>query len=37
LREVIISITGDRDMLPDPGTYADCLQSSFEDLALATS
>jgi WS/DGAT C-terminal domain len=36
--EVIISITGDRDMLlPDPGTYADCLQSSFEDLALATS
>ena len=35
--EVIISVTGDRDMLPDPGTYAGCLQSSFEELARATA
>ena len=32
-----LTVTGDRDMLPDPGTYASCLRSSFEELARATA
>jgi WS/DGAT/MGAT family acyltransferase len=27
-----LSFTGDRDMLPDPAFYADCLQASFDEL-----
>jgi WS/DGAT/MGAT family acyltransferase len=29
---ITLSFTADRDMLPDPGFYADCLQESFEEL-----
>jgi diacylglycerol O-acyltransferase len=31
-----LSFTACRDMLPDPGFYADCLQESFEELRDAT-
>jgi WS/DGAT/MGAT family acyltransferase len=33
---ISISFTACRDMLPDPGFYADCLQESFEELREAT-
>jgi WS/DGAT/MGAT family acyltransferase len=33
--EVIVSVTADRDMMPDPAFYAECLVSSFEELAKA--
>ena len=29
--------TADRDMMPDPAFYADCLVGAYEDLAKATS
>jgi WS/DGAT/MGAT family acyltransferase len=32
-----LSFTGDRDMLPDPAFYADCLQASFEELRAAAA
>jgi diacylglycerol O-acyltransferase / wax synthase len=32
---VSIGVTADRSALPDPGHYADCMQSSFEELASA--
>ena len=31
-----LSFTACRDMLPDPGFYAECLQQSFEELRAAT-
>src|SRR4051794_4323134 len=34
--ELVISFTACREMLPDPAFYAQCLQESFDDLALAT-
>ncbi len=34
--ELAISIVSDRDMLPDPGFYADCLEQSYADLVAAT-
>ncbi len=34
--EVIISITSDREMMPDPGFYAECMESSFHALSKAT-
>ena len=34
--EISIAVTACRDMLPDPAFYAECLQSSFDDL-LATA
>ena len=35
--ELTIGFTADRDMMPDPAFYAECLESSFEDLATAAS
>lgn len=32
---IAISFTSDRDMIPDPGFYADCLQASFDELLAA--
>ncbi len=32
-----ISITADRDMLPDPGFYAQCLESALHDLSVVAS
>ena len=34
--EITISFTSDREMMPDPAFYAQCLQQSFDDLAAAT-
>ena len=34
-KEVTITITADRDMMPDPEFYAKCLQESFDELELA--
>jgi diacylglycerol O-acyltransferase / wax synthase len=31
-----ISATADRDALPDPATYAGCLEKAFEGLLAAT-
>lgn len=33
--DVIVSLAADRDMMPDPAFYADCLMASFDDLANA--
>ena len=33
---VSMGVTADRDALPDPANYADCMQAAFDDL-LATS
>jgi hypothetical protein len=35
--EIAIAVTACRDMLPDPAFYAECLQSSFDDLLAASS
>ena len=35
--DITISFTSCREMLPDPAFYADCLRTSFDDLAAATS
>jgi diacylglycerol O-acyltransferase / wax synthase len=35
--EVIVSVTADRDMMPDPAFYAECLVSSCEELAKAAA
>ncbi len=32
---IAISFTSDREMIPDPGFYADCLQASFDALKAA--
>jgi hypothetical protein len=32
-----VSIAADRAMMPDPAFYADCLQSSFEELSTAAA
>jgi WS/DGAT/MGAT family acyltransferase len=34
--DLTISITADRDMMPDPAFYAQCLQTSFDELSRAT-
>jgi WS/DGAT/MGAT family acyltransferase len=34
--ELVISVVSDRQMMPDPATYADCLERSFEELRTAT-
>ncbi len=34
--QLIISVVSDREMLPDPGHYADLLEASFAELAAAT-
>ena len=34
--QLIISVVADREMLPDPGHYADLLEQSFAELAAAT-
>jgi diacylglycerol O-acyltransferase / wax synthase len=34
--QLILSVVSDREMLPDPGHYADLLETSFTDLAEAT-
>ena len=34
--QLILSVVSDREMLPDPGHYADLLEASFTDLAEAT-
>jgi hypothetical protein len=33
---VSMGVTADRDALPDPANYADCMQAAFDDL-LATA
>ena len=33
---LILSLVADREMLPDPGHYADLLEQSFAELAEAT-
>lgn len=35
--EISVAVTACRDMLPDPAFYAECLQSSFEELLAASS
>jgi WS/DGAT/MGAT family acyltransferase len=35
--ELTIAFTADREMMPDPAFYAECLESSFEDLATAAT
>lgn len=35
--EIAISVTACREMLPDPGFYAECIQASFDELAEATA
>src|SRR3954451_4685660 len=35
--KVTVSATADRDMMPDPAFYAQCLQRSFDDLRAAAS
>ena len=35
--QLIISVVADREMLPDPGHYADLLEQSFAELAAATN
>jgi diacylglycerol O-acyltransferase / wax synthase len=35
--EIAISVTACREMMPDPAFYAECLQSSFDELAAATA
>ena len=35
--DITISFTSCREMLPDPGFYADCIRESFDDLSTATS
>jgi hypothetical protein len=34
--DITVSFTSDREMLPDPAVYADCLRQSFDDLLGAT-
>ena len=34
---IAIAFTSDRNMLPDPSAYADCLRDSFAELKAATS
>jgi hypothetical protein len=34
---ITISFTSCREMLPDPAFYADCLQSSFDELYAAAT
>jgi WS/DGAT/MGAT family acyltransferase len=34
--EMTIAFTSDREMMPDPAFYAQCLQQSFDELAAAT-
>jgi diacylglycerol O-acyltransferase / wax synthase len=35
--EIAISVTACREMLPDPAFYAECIQSSFDELKEATA
>jgi WS/DGAT/MGAT family acyltransferase len=35
--ELMISVVSDRDLMPDPGTYAECIDKSFAALSAATS
>ena len=35
--QLIVSVVADREMLPDPGHYADLLEQSFAELAAATN
>jgi hypothetical protein len=35
--DLIVAATADRAMMPDPGSYADALMWSFDDLAAATT
>ena len=35
--DLIVAFTADREMLPDPESYAECLEGSFADLSRATS
>jgi hypothetical protein len=32
-----IGVTADRNALPDPATYADCMQKSFQELLAAAA
>ena len=34
--ELMISVVSDREMLPDPSTYAECIDRSFAELSAAT-
>ena len=33
--EVVLSVVSDREIMPDPATYAECLDQSFDDLSVA--
>jgi WS/DGAT/MGAT family acyltransferase len=33
--EVVVSVVSDRDIMPDPAVYAECLDQSFDDLSAA--
>lgn len=37
LGQFSVSLTSDREMMPDPGFYAECMQRSFEDLLKASA
>ena len=34
---VSMGVTADRDALPDPANYADCMQAAFDDLLATTA
>jgi hypothetical protein len=34
--EMMLCITSDRERMPDPAFYADCLEQSFHQLSTAT-
>ena len=34
--QFVLSFTADREMMPDPAHYADCIRESFEDLLAAS-
>ena len=36
LDDLVVSITSDREMMPDPAFYAACLTDSFDALSTAT-
>ena len=34
--QFMVNVTGCREMMPDPGVYARCIQASFEETLQAT-
>ena len=34
--QLVVNVTACREMLPDPGVYAECIQESFDEMRQAT-